>query len=101
MHTDVEQQVGSYLLMCVVTIRNRQSWVIPEIHQIRGEGNSFHFLHVYTTCYSLTKATKAMQLHTPLSYGQNTQKTITKIPSKYQYLDYVEKECKQIIKNSF
>ena len=40
-HTDVEQHVESYLLM-FVTIRNQQIWVIPEIHHIGGEGNSFH-----------------------------------------------------------
>ena len=66
MHTHVEHQVASYLLMCSYNW-NPQSWVIPEIHQIGGEGNSFHSLHMYTTSYCLTKAAKAMQLHTSLS----------------------------------
>ena len=48
------KQVEVYLL-CVATIRNGQGWVIPEIHQIGGEGNSFHSLHVYHYSISFDK----------------------------------------------
>ena len=48
-------------------IPTQQSWVIPEIHHIGNEGTSSCSLH-------LTKAAKAMQLHTSSIYQQNTQK---------------------------
>ena len=63
------------LQTCVVTIRNQQSWVISEIHQIGGAGNSFCLFHFYTTCYCSTKAAKALHLHTSSSYWQKTQKS--------------------------
>ena len=59
-HTDVEQQVSTYLhvqrcwlLFCA----DKAGLGIPESHHSGSEGSSFHSLHFYTTHSRSTKAT--------------------------------------------
>ena len=84
------------LTKVLCTVRNWQSCVIPVIHQIGAEDNIFvSFMSTLIDIFQQKQPKPCSCTHLQVIEKRH-RKIITKMPAKYQYFDYIEKECKQI-----